>query len=89
MMAVKKPWIGRLIFSLFAGPLIGLAVAILFLPLFGLLDGSAWACLTIGWRDCLSGAIWGLLIFGPIFSILGLIIGAPALFIWLGKSRQR
>lgn len=74
-----------MVLALIAGPLIGLSVAILSLPVFAILDGSAGFCLTEGWEDCASGAIWSLLLFGPLFLIIGLFFGSPAIFIWLGK----
>lgn len=67
--------------------LASLAVSGLMLPVAGFLQGGTYNCLNFGLADCVSTLQVSLLIYGPLFSILGTVIGTPVLMVILGLRR--
>jgi hypothetical protein len=77
-----KP-LGRLILSAALAFVTSLVVAGLFLPIYGIVEGGPYNCLNDGVGTCLSGILLSALIYGPLFSIAGVVIGTPVFMVVL------
>ncbi|OBZ95530.1 hypothetical protein ADU59_08940 [Pararhizobium polonicum] len=69
--------LGNLILSAVLAVLTSLIVAALFLPVYGIFEGGAHNCLNDGIGECMSAIPLSMLIYGPLFSIAGGLIGTP------------
>ncbi|WP_457583605.1 hypothetical protein [Ensifer canadensis] len=69
--------LGRLILSAALAFAASLIVAGLFLPVYGIFEGGTHDCLKDGLGTCFSMIPLSALIYGPLFSIFGLLIGTP------------
>lgn len=69
--------LGRLIVSAVLAFLVSLIVAGLFLPVYGIFEGGPYNCLKDGIAVCIAGIPLSALIYGPLFSIAGVLIGTP------------
>lgn len=75
--------LGRLILSAVLAFLSSLVVAGLFLPVYGIFEGGSYNCLNDGVQTCLSAVPLSALIYGPLFSIAGIVIGTPIFMMFL------
>lgn len=71
----------RLILSVLCSFVACLIVAGLFLPIYGIFEGGPHNCLTTGLNECISTIPLSMLIYGPLFSIFGILIGTPIFLI--------
>lgn len=69
--------LGRLVLSAILAILASLIVAGLFLPVYGIVEGGPHNCLPDGVGTCLSEIPLSALLYGPLFSIAGLLILTP------------
>jgi hypothetical protein len=69
--------LGSLIVSAALAFLVSLIVAGLFLPVYGIFEGGPYNCLKDGIAVCTAGIQLSALIYGPLFSIVGVLIGTP------------
>jgi len=69
--------LGRLVLSAILAILASLIVAGLFLPVYGIVEGGPYNCLPDGVGTCLSGIPLSALLYGPLFSIAGLLVLTP------------
>ena len=76
--------LGRLVFSAFLALLASLAVAALFLPFHSIfLPPDGVSCLNEGISECMHALEISLLVYGPLFSIIGVLIGTPVFMLLL------
>ncbi|MGW8421546.1 MULTISPECIES: hypothetical protein [Comamonas] len=76
--------LGRLVFSAFLALLASLAVAALFLPFHSIfLPPDGVSCLNEGIAECMHALEISLLVYGPLFSIIGVLIGTPIFMLLL------
>lgn len=75
--------LGRLILSSVLAFVASLIVAGLFLPVYGIVEGGSYNCLADGVETCLSSILLSALIYGPLFSIAGVVIGTPVFMVIL------
>jgi hypothetical protein len=76
--------LGRLVFSALLALLASVAVAALFLPFHSIFlppDGAS--CLNEGISGCLRALEISLLVYGPLFCIIGVLIGTPIFMLLL------
>ena len=64
-----------------------LIVAGLFLPFAGMLEGGEYNCLNDGVLSCVSMIPLSALIYGPLFTIVGTVIGTPVFMLVLEWRR--
>ena len=69
--------LGRLLVSAVLAFLVSLIVAGLFLPVYDIFEGGPYNCLEDGIAACVAGIPLSALIYGPLFSIVGVVIGTP------------
>ncbi|KOF13966.1 hypothetical protein AC244_29135 [Ensifer adhaerens] len=69
--------LGRLILSAILAFISSLIVLGLFLPVYGVFEGGTHNCLKDGLGTCFSMIPLSVLIYGPLFSIGGVLIGTP------------
>ncbi|MGX5718790.1 hypothetical protein [Shinella zoogloeoides] len=69
--------LGRLVLSAILAILASLIVAGLFLPVYGIVEGGSYNCLSDGVGTCLSEIPLSALLYGPLFSIAGLLVLTP------------
>lgn len=70
--------LGRLVLSAFLALLASLAVAALFLPFHSIfLPPDGVSCLNEGIAGCMRALEISLLVYGPLFCIIGVLIGTP------------
>lgn len=78
-----KP-LGRLVLSAFLALLASLAVAALFLPFHSIfLPPDGVSCLNEGLSGCMRALEISLLVYGPLFCIIGVLIGTPVFMLLL------
>lgn len=76
--------LGRLVFSALLALLASVAVAALFLPLHSIfLPPDGVSCLNEGISGCVRALEISLLVYGPLFSIIGVLTGTPILMLLL------
>lgn len=76
--------LGRLILSAFLALLASLAVAALFLPFHSIfLSPDGVSCLHEGISGCIRTLEISLLVYGPLFCIIGVLIGTPVFMLLL------
>jgi len=75
--------LGRLLLSAVLSFVTSLVVAGLFLPVYGIFEGGPYNCLNDSVATCLSGIPLSALIYGPLFSIAGTVIGTPIFMVIL------
>ncbi|RDI15239.1 hypothetical protein [Comamonas sp. AG1104] len=76
--------LGRLILSAFLALLASLAVAALFLPFHSIfLPPDGVSCLHEGISGCIRTLEISLLVYGPLFCIIGVLIGTPVFMLLL------
>ncbi|EFI59469.1 MULTISPECIES: hypothetical protein [Comamonas] len=76
--------LSRLVFSAFLALLASLAVAALFLPFHSIfLPPDGVSCLNEGIAECMHALEISLLVYGPLFSIIGVLIGTPIFMLLL------
>ncbi|WP_407716088.1 hypothetical protein ACJJWD_11780 [Comamonas testosteroni] len=76
--------LGRLVLSAFLALLASLAVAALFLPFHGIfLPPDGVSCLNEGIAGCMRALEISLLVYGPLFCIIGVLIGTPVFMLLL------
>ncbi len=75
--------LGALVVSAVLAVFASLIVAGLFLPIYGIFQGGPYNCLNSGMGECISMISLSALIYGPIFSIAGALIGTPVLMMIL------
>lgn len=75
----------NLIVSVVLAVFSSLIVAGLFLPIYGILEGGTHNCLNDGIGECVSAIPLSALIYGPLFSIAGVLIGTPIFMIILAR----
>ena len=76
--------LSRLVFSAFLALLASLAVAALFLPLHSIfLPPDGVSCLNEGIAECMRALEISLLVYGPLFCIIGVLIGTPIFMLLL------
>ena len=76
--------LGRLILSAFLALLASLAVAALFLPFHSIfLPPDGVSCLNEGISGCMRALEISLLVYGPLFCIVGVLIGTPVFMLLL------
>ncbi|WP_077961513.1 hypothetical protein [Ensifer adhaerens] len=71
--------LGTLIISAVLAFFGSLLVAGLFLPVYGIFQGGSYNCLKDGIGECTSMIPLSALIYGPLFSIVGVLVGTPVL----------
>ncbi|MGE6786074.1 hypothetical protein ACQKGL_26485 [Ensifer adhaerens] len=69
--------LGTLIVSAVLAFVVSLLVAGLFLPVYGIFQGGSYNCLKDGIQECTSMIPLSALIYGPLFSIIGILVGTP------------
>ena len=76
--------LGRLVFSALLALLAGVAVAALFLPFHSIfLPPDGVSCLNEGLSGCMRALEISLLVYGPLFCIIGVLIGTPVFMLLL------
>ncbi|EHN63871.1 hypothetical protein [Comamonas testosteroni] len=76
--------LGRLVLSAFLALLASLAVAALFLPFHSIfLPPDGVSCLHEGISGCIRTLEISLLVYGPLFCIIGVLIGTPVFMLLL------
>lgn len=75
--------LGALVISAALAVTASLVVAGLFLPIYGIFQGGTYNCLNSGIGECVSYIPLSALIYGPIFSIAGTVVGTPVFMIIL------
>lgn len=76
--------LGRLVFSALLALLASVAVAALFLPFHSIfLPPDGVSCLNEGISGCLRALEISLLVYGPLFCIIGVLIGTPIFMLLL------
>lgn len=76
--------LGRLVLSAFLALLASLAVAALFLPFYSIfLPPDGVSCLNEGIAGCMRALEISLLVYGPLFCIIGVLIGTPVFMLLL------
>ena len=76
--------LGRLVLSAFLALLASLAVAALFLPFHSIfLRPDGVSCLNEGLSGCMRALEISLLVYGPLFCIIGVLIGTPVFMLLL------
>jgi len=76
--------LGRLVLSAFLALLTSLAVAALFLPFHSIfLPPDGISCLNEGIAGCMRALEISLLVYGPLFCIIGVLIGTPVFMLLL------
>ena len=76
--------LSRLVFSAFLALLASLAVAALFLPFHSIfLPPDGVSCLHEGISGCIRTLEISLLVYGPLFCIIGVLIGTPVFMLLL------
>lgn len=76
--------LGRLVLSVFLALLASLAVAALFLPFHSIfLPPDGVSCLHEGISGCIRTLEISLLVYGPLFCIIGVLIGTPVFMLLL------
>lgn len=76
--------LGRLVLSAFLALLASLAVAALFLPFHSIfLPPDGVSCLNEGIAGCMRALEISLLVYGPLFCIVGVLIGTPVFMLLL------
>ena len=76
--------LSRLVFSAFLALLASLAVAARFLPSHSFsLPPDGITCLNEGIAECMRALEISLLVYGPLFSIIGVLIGTPIFMLLL------
>lgn len=76
--------LGRLVLSAFLALLASLAVAALFLPFHSIfLPPDGVSCLNEGISECMRALEISLLVYGPLFCIIGVLIGTPVFMLLL------
>lgn len=76
--------LGRLVLSAFVALLASLAVAALFLPFHSIfLPPDGVSCLNEGISGCMRALEISLLVYGPLFCIIGVLIGTPIFMLLL------
>lgn len=76
--------LGRLVLSAFLALLASLAVAALFLPFHSIfLPPDGVSCLNEGISGCIRTLEISLLVYGPLFCIIGVLIGTPVFMLLL------
>ncbi|WP_043003026.1 hypothetical protein [Comamonas testosteroni] len=76
--------LGRLVLSAFLALLASLAVAALFLPFHSIfLPPDGVSCLNEGIAGCMRTLEISLLVYGPLFCIVGVLIGTPVFMLLL------
>ena len=76
--------LGRLVLSAFLALLASLAVAALFLPFHSIfLPPDGVSCLNQGIAECMRALEISLLVYGPLFCIIGVLIGTPIFMLLL------
>ncbi len=76
--------LGRLVFSALLALLASVAVAALFLPFHSIfLPPDGVSCLNEGISGCVRALEISLLVYGPLFSIIGVLTGTPILMLLL------
>ena len=76
--------LGRLVLSAFLALLASLAVAALFLPFHSIfLPPDGVSCLNEGLSGCMRALEISLLVYGPLFCIIGVLIGTPVFMLLL------
>lgn len=75
--------LGLLIQSVILAISTSLIVSGLFLPVHGILEGGPSNCLTMDVGGCIGDMSLSALIYGPLFCIIGILIGTPAFMILL------
>ncbi|MCW5710720.1 hypothetical protein [Shinella sp.] len=69
--------LGLLLLSAILAFVASLVVAGLFLPVYGLFEGDPHNCLKDGIGQCASLVVLSALIYGPLFTIVGTVVGTP------------
>ena len=69
--------LGNLTLSAVLALFCSLVVAGLFLPVYGIFEGGTHNCLNDGIGECASIVPLSALIYGPLFSIAGVLVGTP------------
>ena len=76
--------LGRLVFSALLALLASVAVAALFLPFHSIfLPPDGVSCLNEGLSGCMRALEISLLVYGPLFCIIGVLIGTPVFMLLL------
>lgn len=76
--------LGRLVLSAFVALLASVAVAALFLPFHSIfLPPDGVSCLNEGIAGCMRALEISLLVYGPLFCIIGVLIGTPVFMLLL------
>jgi len=76
--------LSRLVLSAFLALLASLAVAALFLPFHSIfLPPDGVSCLNEGLSGCMRALEISLLVYGPLFCIIGVLIGTPVFMLLL------
>ncbi len=75
--------LGTLIVSAVLAFVVSLLVAGLFLPVYGIFEGGSYNCLKDGIQECTSMIPLSALIYGPLFSIIGTLVGTPVFMVIL------
>ncbi|UUC95957.1 MULTISPECIES: hypothetical protein [Comamonas] len=76
--------LGRLVFSAFLALLASIAVAALFLPFHSIfLPPDGVSCFNEGISGCMRALEISLLVYGPLFCIIGVLIGTPVFMLLL------
>ncbi|HEV7320246.1 MAG TPA: hypothetical protein VGO04_16735 [Ensifer sp.] len=75
--------LGTLIASAVLAFVVSLLAAGLFLPIYGIFQGGSYNCLKDGIAECTSMIPFSALIYGPLFSIGGVLIGTPVFMVIL------
>ena len=76
--------LGRLVLSAFLALLASLAVAALFLPFHSIfLPPDGVSCLNEGLSGCMRALEISLLVYGPLFCMIGVLIGTPVFMLLL------
>ncbi|GEK66980.1 hypothetical protein PDE01_05000 [Paracoccus denitrificans] len=83
--------LARLLLSVACGLVLSIVFAVLFVPVYTLLLDWEHFCLrgiNGGVNGCLRDIPMGALIFGPLFSIVGLVVGTPIIFAWFSARAK-
>lgn len=78
--------LGTLIVSAVLAIFASLVAAGLFLPVYGIFQGGSYNCLNDGIRECTVMIPLSALIYGPLFSIVGTLLGTPVLMAILAEG---